>query len=386
MGFPPPSDDVVLGQIGEPTDVFLANLLPAGVKPAAVRERFSTLDRMTVRTHGELFDGVRPMLKQLAEIGHTLSICSNGSIDYINTVLEKTGIKELFTYVVSAKYNTSKADCVARAFDLSQPSVFIGDTAADIDAGKENRIATIAALYGYGQKSNLSGATFEARTPGDIGPLINRIAVYETVSDCLVRKGRRIIGINGVDASGKTTFTAELARYVESIGYTCQIISIDDFHNPLVQRRQGKTEIDAYYNNAFNYERLIDEVLHPLKKTGQVHRDIMCLDLDTDTYTAHRRIDIDADTVVLVEGVLLLRPPLLAYLDGTVFLDVKFEEVLERARVRDVPKYGEAFLSKYIDKYIPVQKRYVEAFKPDERCDILIDNNDYCTPHIIRTV
>jgi uridine kinase len=83
-----------------------------------------------------------------------------------------------------------------------------------------------------------------------------------------------------------------------------------------------------------------------------------------------------------MEGVLLFRPPVDEYLDGRIYLHISFEEVLERANMRDVPKHGEAFLKKYIDKYIPVQKRYIEEFKPREHSDIVIDNSDYRYPKI----
>ncbi len=65
-------------------------------------------------------------------------------------------------------------------------------------------------------------------------------------------------------------------------------------------------------------------------------------------------------------------------------MHIDFNEVLKRAARRDVPKYGAAFLQKYIEKYIPIQKRYIEEFHPSSTSDIVIDNQNYLHPKIVR--
>lgn len=48
-----------------------------------------------------------------------------------------------------------------------------------------------------------------------------------------------------------------------------------------------------------------------------------------------------------------------------------------------INKYGEAFIEKYIHKYIPIQKRYLEEYKPMQRSDIVINNEDYFIPKLL---
>ena len=50
---------------------------------------------------------------------------------------------------------------------------------------------------------------------------------------------------------------------------------------------------------------------------------------------------------------------------------------------RDVPKYGEEFIDRYKERYIPAQKVYLQSYKPKEICDLIIDNSDYNKPVII---
>ena len=104
------------------------------------------------------------------------------------------------------------------------------------------------------------------------------------------------------------------------------------------------------------------------------------LDLDADTYTNEKTFQANDNTVIIVEGVLLYREPLDEYFDYRIFLDISFDEVLRRAQERDVPKYGEAFLQRYVDRYIPAQKIYLNEYSPKEKCQLIIDNNDFTKP------
>jgi len=208
------------------------------------------------------------------------------------------------------------------------------------------------------------------------------VDIFQKITTELIDKGKRVIGINGVDTSGKTVFTNNYSQFLTSFGIKNEIIHIDDFHNPREIRATGENEIDAYYDNAFNYKQIIGEILEPLRKGELIDKDVLCLNLDTDKYENLIHYRIDSQTIVLLEGTLLFRPPIGEYIEGKVFLHVDFEEMLKRATIRDVPKYGESFLEKYRLKYIPIQKRYIQEHKPKEQCDIFIDNNDYSNPRL----
>jgi uridine kinase len=52
-----------------------------------------------------------------------------------------------------------------------------------------------------------------------------------TIKTTLLEKSKAIISIDGVDASGKTTFVKQLKIELEKQKYKCEIIALDDFHN-----------------------------------------------------------------------------------------------------------------------------------------------------------
>jgi phosphoglycolate phosphatase len=201
------------------------------------------------------------------------------------------------------------------------------------------------------------------------------INIFQKITTDLVNKGKRIIGINGVDCAGKTTFATNYSEYLTSVGIKNVIIHIDDYHHTREVRDRGD-----YYDTALNYQLLIDEILDPLKKIGYIDKEIVCLDVDTDRFENIRHYMIDRDTVVLLEGFLLFRPPLSEYLDGKIYIHIDFDETLRRTAVRDVPKYGEWFIGLTKDLFIPTQKRYINEFEPHKNCDIFIDNSDYENP------
>ena len=194
----------------------------------------------------------------------------------------------------------------------------------------------------------------------------------------------QIVGINGVDTAGKTCFAQDFAAFLQAQGRDVVLIHGDDFHNPRVIRRQGGDPVRGYIDHAFNLPLLERELLAPVRRGEVMDKMLALIDLDADTPTAIRRYAIHRDTVVLVEGVLLFRPPIDAYFDLRIFLHIPFDEVLRRAAARDVPHYGDDYLDRYRFRYIPAQRWYLETHRPAERSDFVIDNADYSNPHLIR--
>lgn len=184
-----------------------------------------------------------------------------------------------------------------------------------------------------------------------------------------------VVGVNGTYTAGKTVFTEGLGEYLVARGERVQVIHYDDFHRPFsAMEWTEETEVEAFYEGAFEPEKLVRDVLAPLRAAGALHRVVDCVDLGAGTYTQRVRLDIDAETIVLLEGVLLFRPPVDGYLDYRVYLEISPEEVLRRARLRDVPRFGAWILGKFVTRYLPVQARYVAEWGPAGRSDLVVGN------------
>lgn len=188
-----------------------------------------------------------------------------------------------------------------------------------------------------------------------------------------------LVGINGAYTSGKTVFSSGLQQFLTEKDIKTQIIHYDDFHHPFpsITWTEGN-EVDAFYNHAFNPEKLVAEVLKPLSAQGHFNKDVLCVDLNTSQFTNNIHFDIDENTIVLLEGVLLFRPPLLDY------LDISPDEILRRGLQRDVPRFGEGIMEKFVTRYIPVQAQYLAEYDPLKFSDMVIDNNDYENPKLVK--
>jgi len=204
--------------------------------------------------------------------------------------------------------------------------------------------------------------------------------VVKDIEDAKIDGSPLFVGINGVDTSGKTTITKEISEILLANNHKVQVISIDEFHNPKAIRYQGDNPITSYIEYAFNLEFILKNILKP----RIVNKTFSLLDLDTDEYSFEKKIRISEESIVLFEGVLLFRDPIKDYFDLKIFIDISFNEVLNRAVIRDYHIFGEETKSRYETKYIPIQKLYIKKWNPKGQSQIIIDNNDYNNPIFIQ--
>jgi uridine kinase len=100
---------------------------------------------------------------------------------------------------------------------------------------------------------------------------------------------------------------------------------------------------------------------------------------------APRQIVHDS-SILLFDGVFLIRRELADLWDFSIFLTVTFEETLRRALLRDVELFGsqEEVGRRYRGRYIPGQQLYYSRERPQDRADVLLDNEDTDAPRLIR--
>jgi uridine kinase len=206
--------------------------------------------------------------------------------------------------------------------------------------------------------------------------------IYQTILDKKDENKPFIIGINGIDNSGKTQFSLKLSHFLKSQRVKTTIIHIDDFHNPKSIRYAGSDQIDNFYNKNINISLLVEELLKPIKNSGTLNKKITLLNLTTDKFEVEKEYKINPKTVVIFEGIFLFRKELRSFLDYKIFIDIPFELAKTRAKIRDVPILGDGVLEKYDNKYIPAQKKYLVKHPPEKFADLIIDNTDWEKPII----
>lgn len=165
------------------------------------------------------------------------------------------------------------------------------------------------------------------------------------------------IAIDGNCASGKTTLSALLHMY-----FDCNIIPMDDFFLPRELRTSDRL---AQPGGNVHYERFAKEVMDPLQTGAAIsYRPFDCSIMDY-----RNKISLPAKPLVIVEGSYSMHPMLQKLYDYTVFLSCSYEQQLERIRMRN----GEEMLKNFIEKWIPMENAYFNAFHIKEKCDFIIE-------------
>ncbi len=198
------------------------------------------------------------------------------------------------------------------------------------------------------------------------------------------------IGIDGVDAAGKTTLADELgdelAVRMQAEGRSVIRASIDDFHNPAaIRNRRGQLSPEGFYRDSFNLSELIALLLLPLGPGGTRHYRTAIFDSWNDQVVDSAVAVAPSNGLLVFDGVFLHRPELREHWDFSIFLRVDFATVLKRALVRDSCRMGspEAVEHRYRTRYFPGQQLYFDECGPDRVADMVIDNNDTANPTII---
>jgi uridine kinase len=201
-------------------------------------------------------------------------------------------------------------------------------------------------------------------------------------------QGTLRVAIDGIDAAGKTTLADELAGLLERADRPVLRASIDGFHHPASVRhlRGGEQPAQSYYEDSFDYRRLRSLLLDPLGSGGDHIVRTRVFDFRIDLPVKEAPTRVQPGTVLLFDGVFLLRPELEGCWDLSVFVQVDPAISLQRASKRDVDLFGtsDATERRYRERYQPGQELYMALVHADQQAEVLIDNNDPESPRLLR--
>jgi phosphoglycolate phosphatase-like HAD superfamily hydrolase/uridine kinase len=350
-----------------------------------VREKVRAEYPNAFRDLAKTYPGVKETLATLRRRGYKLAQYTNATQIYLDTIMSSLNIGSCYDHVECIEENhLTKPELVRKIQALfGNPSTaIVGDRVHDIEAAKETGALSIGALYGYGDDEPKQADITINKFDGLLTIFDRRLPVFEKIFSFIKERKQKdkayIIGISGIDGSGKTTFAEALETYLKSKRCPIQLIHLDDFHNPKDIRYAGADEPDNYYNRSFNINLVIDKFLAPIQKEKTLSLKLKTLDWQTDKYDNERRYNIKSNTVVIFEGVFLFRKELAPYINLKVFLDISFDESKKRATLRD----SRSIIKKYDEKYLPAQQKYLAEYPPSRLADIIIDNTNLEYPRL----
>jgi uridine kinase len=197
----------------------------------------------------------------------------------------------------------------------------------------------------------------------------------------LVPAGDRVrVAVDGPSGAGKTVFADELAGALRATGRPVLRASVDSFHRLRAERyRRGPASPTGYWLDAYDYPRLIAELLEPFGTGRPVRPGVH--DVRTDARLARPAVAVQAGTVLVVDGVFLLRDELAAYWATSVYLQVDMTTRLDRMVVRDgAPADPDDPRNR---RYEGAWEIYTAACDPAGRAGVVVDNTDLAGPRVI---
>jgi len=175
------------------------------------------------------------------------------------------------------------------------------------------------------------------------------------------RSATMLMSIDGRGGSGKST----LARRLAALSPDATVVHFDDFYRPSAERRQKREIGVREIGGDFDWQRVRDEVLEPLAadRTARYRR----YDWERDQLAEWH--DIEPGGIVIVEGNYSARPELYDLYDLTVWVEAPHAVRLRRGIERD----GEEARERWLKEWMPEEDRYISAFRPAARADVIVD-------------
>jgi uridine kinase len=166
-----------------------------------------------------------------------------------------------------------------------------------------------------------------------------------------------VVGINGIDCSGKTTFAKSVSKYFTHHKIENDHLDIDNFNNSAIESETYKAfvsdswdeeNLNKYYELIINYSDAIRAVSESKKKYS----------------------------LVILEGIFIYKPQLVDLFDLKIYLDIDISLGRKRFAERRSLKQDKRPFEIYDEIWMLSHIRYESEVHPTRISDLVIDYND----------
>jgi uridine kinase len=206
----------------------------------------------------------------------------------------------------------------------------------------------------------------------DLAEAISRIETARAVVD---PAQALLVGISGIDGSGKGFVAAQLERKLAARGHGVATLNVDGWLN-LPHVRFGGPDADRhFYEYALRLDEMFAELVLPLRERRSIELE---MDYAEETATKYRRhtYRFAGVDVILLEGIFLFKRAHRRHFDLRLWVECTFDTALRRAIARaqeDLPPA--ATVRAYETIYFPAQLVHFASDAPRETADIIIGND-----------
>ena len=205
-----------------------------------------------------------------------------------------------------------------------------------------------------------------------LGQLIEAIVSIRTTTP---QTRAALIGISGIDGSGKGFITTQLDQRLRDLGWSVAVVCADDWLNLPDVCVSRDNPAEHFYDNALRLEEMFDRLILPLRNERRVDIVADCGDAKAVAYRKHHYVFRNID-ILLLEGIFLFKSAYRDQFDLKVWIGCSFDIALRRAIAR-----GQEGLSPTETKhafettYFPAQQLHFERDQPREFADVVFNND-----------
>lgn len=197
------------------------------------------------------------------------------------------------------------------------------------------------------------------------------------------RGGRVVLGVDGYDGAGKSTFADGFADVFAEDGSAVYRASIDDFHRPRAERyARGRASPVGFYLDSYDYATFRRVLIDPFREGWQTAAtlgfQLAAFDVVRDAPVESAWVTAPRDAVLIVDGIFLHRPELRGLWNWSVWLDAPVDVVFARMAVRDGTDPD--FLAPSNARYREGQELYERDAAPRRAASAIVDNTDFAHP------
>lgn len=184
-----------------------------------------------------------------------------------------------------------------------------------------------------------------------------------------------LVGISGIDASGKGFIAAKLAERLENKGFNIAVINVDGWLNLPHIRFTDQDHGRHFYENALRLDEMFESLVLPLKQKRSIR---ITEDLAEETAVEFRphKYDFKDIDIILLEGIFLFKPEYIDYFDLKVWVECSFETAMDRAVSRSQEGMtADETIAAYETIYFPAQRLHFQLDSPQTASDLTLQND-----------
>lgn len=222
------------------------------------RERYTNIGLY----ESEFYPGIPALLQRLKSDGMKLGIASSKPINYVEELLIKAGLIDLFDYISAVSFTAdceTKQSIISRCLNelnvQSDEALMVGDRFYDMDGARETGVTSLGVLWGFGSKFELieSGAKYILDKVDDVEAVA--LGLYERCENVQGIFNGNVISVHLDDVvlSNDKPATRECVDHPGGVGIIClndedEVMLVRQFRYPykemIYEIPAGKLEKD----------------------------------------------------------------------------------------------------------------------------------------------